>query len=409
MTRSELLGLGVVGCGGFGRFALACVVDLPGVEVRAVTDVDPDRAASVAAEFGARVVPGVQSLLAEPAVDVVMIATPPVTHGSMTRAAAEAGKHVFCEKPLATSLPDANAAIDAAHGRDVKLTVDYVMRWNPLYWLIQRLQGLRRADGEPVLGELRRFAVENLAADERLPADHWFWDRATSGGIFIEHGVHFFDAASWLFGNPPITVAAVQAARTSGEIDTVVASTVHPGGATASYAHAFAHPDAAEYQSVLLDWGFAHGTLHGWIPVDLELDIWTDQAGASAIAAAVDDPERALAVPGVRPSGTERIHLAITQIVGAAPAWYSRGEVRPVTCRVRVGATLGGEEAKAHVFGESVRAGFADLVDAIRTGRQPTVSSVEARESLATAVAAQAAADSGRAQELHQLHPTGVV
>ena len=170
---------------------------------------------------------------------------------------------MFCEKPLATSLPDANAAIDAAHGRDVKLTVDYVMRWNPLYWLIQRLQGLRRADGEPVLGELRRFAVENLAGDERLPADHWFWDRATSGGIFIEHGVHFFDAASWLFGYPPITVAAVQAARTSGEIDTVVASTVHPGGATASHAHAFAHPDAAEYQSVLLDWGFAHGTLHG--------------------------------------------------------------------------------------------------------------------------------------------------
>ena len=53
MTRSEPLGLGLVGCGGFGRFALAAVVDLPGVEVRAVTDVDPDRAAAVAAAFGA--------------------------------------------------------------------------------------------------------------------------------------------------------------------------------------------------------------------------------------------------------------------------------------------------------------------------------------------------------------------
>ena len=201
MTASKPLGLGLVGCGGFGRFALAAVADLPGVEVRAVTDVDPDRAGAVAAEFGAGVVPGVDSLLAEPTVDVVMIATPPVTHGSMTRAAAEAGKHVFCEKPLATTLPDATAAIEAASRHDIKLTVDYVMRWNPLYWLIQRLQALRRADDEPVLGRLRRFAVENLAGDERLPADHWFWDRVTSGGILIEHGVHFFDAASWLFGD----------------------------------------------------------------------------------------------------------------------------------------------------------------------------------------------------------------
>jgi predicted dehydrogenase len=401
--------LGLVGCGGFGRFALGAVVDLSGIDVRAVTDVDPDRAAAVAAAFGASVVPGVGSLLAEPMVDVVMIATPPVTHGYMTRAAAEAGKHVFCEKPLATSLRDASAAIEAARGRNIKLTVDYVMRWNPLYWLIQRLQALRRADDEPVLGKLRRFAVENLAGDERLPADHWFWDRATSGGIFVEHGVHFFDAASWLLGDPPISVAAIQAARTSGEVDTVVASTLHAGGATATYAHSFAHPDAAEYQSVLLDWGFARGTLRGWIPVDLEMDIWTDEAGASAIAAAVDDSKRALAVPDVRASGMERIELATTQVVGEAPAWYSRGEVRQVTCRVRLGATLGGEDAKAHVFGESVRAGFADLVGAIRTGRQPTVSGREAHESLATAVAAQEAADSGRVQELHQLHLTGVV
>jgi predicted dehydrogenase len=410
VTLSEPLGLGLVGCGGFGRFALAAVADLPGIDVRAVTDVDPDRAAAVAATFGASVVPGVGSLLAEPMVDVVMIATPPVTHGSMARAAAEAGKHVFCEKPLATSLPDASAAIEAADRRNIKLTVDYVMRWNPLYWLIQRLQALHRADDEPVLGQLRRFAVENLAGDERLPADHWFWDRATSGGIFIEHGVHFFDAASWLLGDPPISVAAIQAARASGEIDTVVASTVHAGGATATYAHSFAHPDAAEYQSVLLDWGFAHGTLRGWIPVDLELDIWTDEGGATAIRAAVDNPRRALAVPGLRASGVERIELAITQIEGVgAPSWRGRGEIRPVTCRVRLGATLGGEEAKAHLFRESVRAGFADLVDAIRTGRKPTVSGSEAHESLATAVAAQAAADSGRMQELHQLHLTGVV
>ena len=58
MTASKPLGLGLVGCGGFGRFALAAVAELPGIDVQAVTDVDPDRAAAAAAAFGASVIPG---------------------------------------------------------------------------------------------------------------------------------------------------------------------------------------------------------------------------------------------------------------------------------------------------------------------------------------------------------------
>ena len=410
MTALQPLGVGLVGCGSFGRFTLAAIADLPEVEARLVTDVDPDRAAAVATASGASVAPNVERLLAEPTVDVVIIATPPVTHGVIALAAAEAGKHAFCEKPLATSLPEARAAIEAADRRATTLTVDYVMRWNPLYWLIRRLQAVRRTDDRLVLGRLRRFALENLAGDERLGADHWFWDRATSGGIFIEHGVHFFDVASWLFGEPPIGVVAIQAARTSGEIDSAVATTLHPGGATATYAHSFAHPDGAEYQSVLLDWGFAHGTLRGWIPVDLEMDIWTDEDGAFAIDRVIDHPRRALAVPGVRPSGMERVDVATAPIDGpVAQTWRSRSEVHAVTSRVRLRATLGGAAAKDHVYRESVRAGFADLVDAVRSERPPAVSGRDALDSLTTAVAAQEAADSGRLQELHESHPTGVM
>ena len=409
MTDSQRLGVGLLGCGGFGRFVMEAISDLPGVEPRFVTDADPDRAAATAKALGASVVPNLDDLLAKPTLDVVVIATPPVSHGQMARAAANAGKHVFCEKPLAISAQEAIAVIEAAGRLDVRLTVDYVMRWNPLYWLIRRLQALRRPDDRPVLGHLRRYALENLAGDSRLDADHWFWDRPTSGGIFIEHGVHFFDAAAWLLGQPPVCVVALQTARTSGEIDAVIASAIHPGGATATYAHSFTHPDGAEYQTVLLDWGFAHGTLRGWIPVDLDLDVWTDEDGASAIVAALDDHKRALAVPGLRASGMERIEVEITPIeASGAPPWRSRGEIRLVACRLRLRATLGGEEAKAHVYRECVRAGFSDLVDAIRTRRRPTVSGLEAYESLATAVAAQDAADSGYMQDLQQLHLTGV-
>jgi predicted dehydrogenase len=409
MTDSQRLGVGLVGCGGFGRFVMAAVADLPGVEPRFVTDADPSHAVATAKASGAAVVPNLDSLLAKPTVDLVIIATPPASHGPMALAAANAGKHVFCEKPLAISAHEASAVIEAAGRSIVQVTVDYVMRWNPLYWLIRRLQALRRADDRPVLGNLRRYALENLAGDSRLPADHWFWDRPTSGGIFIEHGVHFFDAAAWLLGERPVSVVALQTTRTSGEIDAVIASAIHPGGATATYAHSFSHPDGAEYQSVLLDWGFAHGTLRGWMPVDLDLDVWTDEDGAAAIVAALDDHKQALAVPGLQASGMERIEVEITQLEASnSQPWHSRGEIRPVARRLRLRATLGGEEAKARVYRECVRAGFSDLVDAIRSGRRPTVSGAEAYESLTTAVAAQEAADSGHMQELNQLHLTGV-
>ncbi|MDQ2933519.1 MAG: Gfo/Idh/MocA family oxidoreductase [Chloroflexota bacterium] len=394
------LGLGLVGCGRFGTFCLAAAADLPSIIAVAVTDVDPDRAAGLAAAHGARAVPDLDALLADPEVEVVIIATPPVAHGPMARAAAEAGKHVFCEKPLAIDLIAASAAVEASERLQRRLTVDYVMRWNPLYWLVRRLQELRRADGTALLGPLQRFALENLAADE--PAGSWFWDRGVSGGIFVEHGVHFFDAAAWLFGSQPLIVQALEVERDANPVDTVIASAVHPGGGTASYYHAFTHPDRAQYQAVLLDWGFAHGLLRGWIPVELELEVWTDAEGAALLDAQLADSAEALAVPHVRPSGREAIDLRVTDVAEAG-LWSGRGEERQVTHRLRVWATLGGQDAKLLVYRESVRAGIADLVEAVRSGRSPAVGITDVYESLATAIAAQEAADAGRTREPEHL------
>ncbi|MDQ2940900.1 MAG: Gfo/Idh/MocA family oxidoreductase [Chloroflexota bacterium] len=394
------LGLGLVGCGRFGTFCLAAAADLPSTITVAVTDVDPDRAARVAAAHGARAVPDLDALLADPAVDVVIIATPPVAHGPMARAAAEAGKHVFCEKPLATDLSAASAAVDTSERLGRRLTVDYVMRWNPLYWLVRRLQALRRSDSAALLGPLKRFALENLAADE--PAGSWFWDRRVSGGIFVEHGVHFFDAAAWLFGSQPLIVQALQVERHANPVDTVIASAVHPGGGTASYFHAFTHPDGAQYQTVLLDWGFAHGSLRGWIPVELELEVWTDAEGSALLGGLLADSAAALAVPHVRPSGHEAIDLHVTNVAEAG-VWLARDDEPRVTHHLRLGATLGGEDAKLPVYRESVRAGIADLVEAVRSGRSPAVGITDVYESLATAIAAQEAADEGRTREPEHL------
>jgi predicted dehydrogenase len=356
---------------------LEAAAELPGLRPLAVADRDRARADALAAVHRIEACDP-ERLLADQRVSVVAVATPPADHAAIVLAALRDGRHVFCEKPLATRLEDATEVLAATAGAGApRLTVDYVLRRNPLYALLGRLR-------QALLGPPRRFALENLASDERLGPDHWFWDREVSGGIAVEHGVHFFDACAWLLGSQPERVQALEAARPDGRVDTLLASASHPGGATASYAHRFARPDRAESVWTTLDWGeAADGRLYGWIPVELELDARTDGAGLAAVQALTTDQQAALAVPGYRPSGAERITLELTS------------RAQPGRWDLRLRATLGGQAAKPRVYRESVRAGLADLLAAVAGGTQPAVTPVDAWTSLATALAAQDAAATG--------------
>jgi predicted dehydrogenase len=309
----------------------------------------------------------------------VAIATPPAGHAELALAALRAGRHVFCGAPLATRLEDATEVVQAAAGLGApRLMVDSVLRRNPLYALVGRVQ-------QALLGPPRRFAVEHLASDEHLGPDHWFWDREISGGILVGHGVPCFDAGAWLLGSQPELVQALEAARPGGRVDTVLATAKHPGGATASYAHCFGRPERAESQWTTLDWEVATGRLYGWIPVELELDVRTDGAGLTAIQALATNQPAALAVPGYRPSGAERISLELA----------SRNQ--PGRWDLRLRATLGGQAARGRVQRESIRAGLADLAAAITTGEAPSLVPADAWTSLAAALAGQEAAATGAA------------
>ena len=88
-----------------------------------------------------------------------------------------------------------------------------MQRYNPIYEAVNSL--IRSA----ILGDVLHGYFENYASDENLPHHHWFWDRAKSGGIFIEHGVHFFDMfAGWLGSG---TVVAAQRGIRPGSIPTI--------------------------------------------------------------------------------------------------------------------------------------------------------------------------------------------
>jgi predicted dehydrogenase len=259
------LGIGLVGAGQFGAFCVEAFAGLTGARVAAVMDSDRAKAADVAPD-GAAVYEDFESFLGDDAVDIVHIGTPPFLHGVMARRAAERGKHVFVEKPLATTVEDARAAVEAARDNGVLLSIDYVLRHHPLHRLAIDLSRTG------VLGSLQLFSLENFASSENLPADHWFWDPDASGGIHVEHGVHFIDLCLALIDREPDSVTGLAQRRPDGRVDRVSALVGFGDRAAATFHHSFNRTADTERTTIRLAFERGRLTIDGWIPMRLEME-----------------------------------------------------------------------------------------------------------------------------------------
>jgi predicted dehydrogenase len=255
-----LLGLGVVGCGGFGLFAVQQFIQVPGVRLAGMAATHRPASLAAAARFGVENDDDLDAFLARDDVDVVYIATPPFLHHAQAMAALGGGKHVIVEKPLAMTVCQADEMIATARGRDRLLVANLMQPYNPL------AVAVRRMVEAGVLGEVLHGTFENYASDENLPSDHWFWDRSKSGGIFVEHGVHFFDLlAGWLGGG---TVESAQVGVRPGTgIEEQVQCTVRYGGtALVNFYHGFHQPGRMDRQELRLVFERGDLTLHDWVP-----------------------------------------------------------------------------------------------------------------------------------------------
>lgn len=169
-------------------YALA-LREIPGAELAGIWDDDAGRGQAGADEYAARFFPRLADLLAE--IDTLVIASENVHHAELTRAAAAAGVHVLCEKPLATSLADARAMIDACAQAGVKLGTAFPVRYS------DAVRGLRDAVRDGALGETLMIRATNRGA---YPGS-WFGDPALSGGgALIDHTVHVADLLRWIWG-----------------------------------------------------------------------------------------------------------------------------------------------------------------------------------------------------------------
>ena len=332
---------GLIGCGKFGRFCLEEYARLEELECTAVADANAPLAEETAERQGVGFSESPEALIARTDIDIVHIATPPGTHAELASAALNAGKHVLCEKPLALTMEDADRLADLATAKGLILAVNLIMRYNPL------CGGVKQLVEHGVLGRPLFAQLVNCAQDETLPAAHWFWSPGQSGGIFVEHGVHFFDLFEWWFG-PGTVISADRLRRPpSGIVDQVRCSVQYGDQTLADFYHGFHQMHRRDEQHWRIV--FETGTLEmkEWVPTSLTIDF--DAAAASAEQLREFFP------------GSEVTLLQHYE--GRDREAASHGMTRTIDVKGRL--TAAAEWPKMKLYGEMVRALMSDQIMAI--------------------------------------------
>ena len=120
----------IVGCGGVHVMHAQALVGMEEAELRVLCDIKPERAQASADRFGGRPETNFETVLRDADIDVVHLCVPHYLHAPMAIAALKAGKHVLCEKPMATSITDAKAMAEAAKGAQGQLGIIFQNRYN---------------------------------------------------------------------------------------------------------------------------------------------------------------------------------------------------------------------------------------------------------------------------------------
>lgn len=199
---------GILGAGVIASSQMAPAIALaPGHTLVAITSRNPEKAQQFAAKFtteneAPHIYNSSDALLADSAINAVYVATPPHLHAEMTIQAAEQGKHILCEKPLALNSTQAQTMIDACAANNVKLMVCYYQRYNA------RHQQVKRLLAAGAIGKVTALRI-NFSTYFPPQAPYWHHDPAISGGgPLMDLGVHCIDLVRYLCG-PIAEVAAL--------------------------------------------------------------------------------------------------------------------------------------------------------------------------------------------------------
>lgn len=191
---SDLLRFAVIGAGGIASTYEAAFSNMPGVRISAVCDIHKHAAETLARRAGCSAYATVDALLLHADFHAAVVCTPPATHEAIATRLLESGKHVLCEKPLATAVPAAWRMLEASRRGGALLTMASKFRYVED---VRRAHAFVRAGG---IGEL--VAVENAFTSHVDMRNRWNSDPLVSGGgVLMDNGTHAVDILRYFLGH----------------------------------------------------------------------------------------------------------------------------------------------------------------------------------------------------------------
>ena len=208
----------LIGAGRIAQVHAANIAARDDVHLHSVIDVDAAAAEKLAARHGAMAGTDAERAIADPKVDAVLVASSSATHAALVTRAVEAGKPVFCEKPLDLDVARATACGRAVEASGVPVFVDFNRRFDPNHAALE--QAVRTGEA----GAIEMICITSRDP-EPPPLDYL---EKSPGALFLETMVHDFDMARWLLGEEPVELFAMASCliepefRSRGEFDTAV-------------------------------------------------------------------------------------------------------------------------------------------------------------------------------------------
>ncbi len=204
-----MLKVGLLGAGRIGQVHAVNIAGHPGSTLAAVSDVNAPAAEALAARYGAAATSS-ETIIADPAIDAVLIATSTDTHSGLIEAATAAGKAVLCEKPVDLSLARARACQAAVAATGKPVMIGFNRRFDPSFGALK---------ASLAAGEIGRPELLSITSFDPAPPPVAYIK--VSGGLFRDMMIHDFDMANFLMGDAPVSVTATGSAIVDPEIGAV--------------------------------------------------------------------------------------------------------------------------------------------------------------------------------------------
>ena len=225
---AEQIRIGVVGAGRIGKLhARNLAFHIPNAHIAAISDVYVDAAKQCAAECNIpKAVKDHREIMDDPNIDAIFVCSSTDTHSQMIIEGAQAGKHIFCEKPIDHNLDRIDEALNAVKDAGVKLQIGFNRRFDP---------GFRHAKETVAAGKIGTPHIVRITSrDPEAPPIEYV---KVSGGLFLDMTIHDFDMCRYLLGEEVTEVYAVGTSLVdpkigeAGDIDTAIVTLTYQSGA----------------------------------------------------------------------------------------------------------------------------------------------------------------------------------